>query len=306
MLAGFIIPLAAIPLIAGGVRFFRIIGAANSPIKSEIDVVDVNVGTWRRRVQARQGPSTPYLEWRLLPFQQRVSGTIRIGGRVESDRWLVIQLSDKKFIWPGARAQPVIGTGTLDIPQEDWSNSPVIAAHHRLLAAYVLLIRYIDHLPFIVRHQPGEPTEAPWWLIGAPRAIVKGLAAAHIRRRLRILGDALTRAAVLTRTDDNRRDRSTLNDASAECQALAGTLRRSSWRGVIAFLITTALPVGITIYTAFVQAPPIHLNLAGLEILSFLCAIGFILISPFIFTRSIRCKRVYSARPPELEGLPFS
>jgi hypothetical protein len=58
------------------------------------------------------------------------------------------------------------------------------------------------------------------------------------------------------------------------------------------FLVATALPVGLAIYTAFVQAAPIHVKFAVRPYLFLLTVLILILAAPFLFTRSVGCKRV--------------
>lgn len=284
---------AAIPLLVGAFRLSHVIDAARGLKKTRLDVVEVSSSRWLRRVRTCQSSDGPDLEWRVLRFQRRISGTAQIGGSLGCGHWLVIQQRGKQFIWPASRAQPVIGKGMRGIPRGNVDSSLVIDAHHRLLAGYAQIISQTDRLPFIVRRRPGQQLDSEWWWLGAPRPLIQSLVAAHIRRRLRVLGNGLTRMAVLSKVSYSGTSRSTLHEASEECRALAGTLPRSAWRAATAFMLTIALPVGLTTYTAFVQAPPIHIRWGtSSQTLGLLIAVSFILISPFVFTRAVQCKRV--------------
>jgi hypothetical protein len=90
----------------------------------------------------------------------------------------------------------------------------------------------------------------------------------------------------------NGTTRSALYAAGEECKILAATLPRSTWRAVTAFLIITALPAALTVYTAFVQAAPIHVKFAIPQYLLLVSAIFITFITPLMFTRSLWCKRL--------------
>ena len=74
--------------------------------------------------------------------------------------------------------------------------------------------------------------------------------AAHVRKRLRALGDAHIRAAALADGDAARR---ILREAGQECQELAGTLRRRTWPALLASVIAFSVPV----YLAFFRRIPL-------------------------------------------------
>jgi hypothetical protein len=298
--AGYAVLLTAfvISLVRELARFGQIIVAANAPGK-QLHVEQVRGGRRIRRVRASMVCGGMDLEWRVLPGKTGIPEMVWVYGRVERGRWLVIVLPDGTFIWPSSRTQPVIGTGMQQVLRSDAGESPVISAHQRLLAAYAQLLAEIDRLPFMVRRQPGQQPASRWWRLGAPRPVLRALVTVHIRRRLQVLGNALARAGALNGVVHYNTTRSALFAASEECKALAATLPRSAWRTITAFLVATALPVGLTIYTTFVQTAPIHIKFAIpqgpallLEDLIFLLALVLPPAAALMFTRSLRCKRI--------------
>jgi hypothetical protein len=106
------------------------------------------------------------------------------------------------------------------VPRTAVADLDVAGAHRRLLGAYAQVISMVNALPFLVR-VPLAESELSWWWIGAPRPVIGGLVAAHVRKRLRALGEAHIRAAVLA---DGGAARRMLREASQECQELAATL----------------------------------------------------------------------------------
>jgi hypothetical protein len=287
-----LIVFAIIPLVMGSFRCLQMVIAAKVPIMKPLHVIEVSGGRWVRRLRAYDACVGMDLEWRVLRWQPRVTGIVAVGGHLESGGWLVIRLPGKGLIWPSSRAQPVIGTGMQRLPQSDEDTSPVINAHYRLYAAYVQLISDVERLPFIVRRPPGQRSQSRWWWLGAPRVVVRSLVTSHVRRRLQTLGSALTRAGALVGVVYYDTTRSELYAASQECRALAATLPRSIWRAVTVFLIVTALPASLTIYTAFIEAAPIHVKFTIAPGLLLAIAILVIIPTPFLFTRSVGCKRV--------------
>ena len=270
VVAAALIAFGIIELVMGLYRCLQMVVATKSPIMKPVHVVEVSAGRWTRRIRAQNACEGMDLEWRVLRWQPSVIGMVTVGGHFKCGGWLVIGLPGKGFIWPGSRAQPVIGTGLQRVLQSDADTSPVINAHYRLLAAYGQLVSEVDRLPFIVRRPPGQQVQSNWWWLGAPRVVVRSLVTLHIRRRLQILSNALTRAGVLVGVVDYDTTRSELYAASERCRALAATLPRPIWRAVAIFLVATALPVSLTIYTAFVQAAPIHIRLSVRPFLFFL------------------------------------
>lgn len=289
-----LIVFAIMPLATGVIRLRQILVASGAPIKTQLQVEEIGVGRWTRHVRAYDACGGMDLEWRVLRGQPRVSGKLAVGGHVKGGHWLVIELPGKKYIWPGSSAQPVVGTGMQQVLPSDTGSSPLIDAHYRLLSAYVQIIGDLDHLPFMVRRQPGRQAKSKWWgwWFGAPRFVVRSLVVVHVRRRLRTLSNGLTRASMLTSVIHYGTSRTALSTAAEECRALAATLPRSTWRTVTAFMITVALPTGLTIYTAFVRAPPINVKWTVLHSTSLLIAMAIALTAPFAFNRSLWCKRV--------------
>jgi hypothetical protein len=188
----------------------------------------------------------------------------------------------------------VIGAGVKLEPAVGADASSVIDAHHRLLAAYVQIVSGIDQLPFMVRRQPGGQAQSKWWSwwFGAPRFVVRSFVLGHVRRRLHALGSGLTRASLLSYVDYYGASRAELSAAADECDALAAIFPRAIWPTVAAFLVTVALPTGLTVYTAFFQAAPISVNLTVPHDPSLFIALAITLTVPFTFNRSLWCKQV--------------
>lgn len=285
---------ASLPLLAGIIRFLRMLAASNAPIKTRLRVVEVSVGRWTRHVRAYDACCGMDLEWRVLRRQPSLPGSVAVGGHVRAGHWLVIELPSGEFIWPSSRAQPVIGTGMQAVPPSDVGASPLIVAHHRLLSAYVQIMMDVDQLPFMVRRPPSRQDKSKWWTwwFGAPRFVVRGFVVGHVRRRLRTLGNQLTRASMVTEIVYSGTSRTALGAAGDECRTLAATLPRSTWRTVAAFLLTVALPTALTIYTAFIQAPPIDLKFSVPHDVFLFIAVAITITVPFTFNRSVWCKQV--------------
>jgi hypothetical protein len=285
--AVFLLAAAVIFFLTGLRRWFRVVHAAAQLEETEMHAIS---GTMRR-VRVSGAVPGPDLEWRVLSGQPDVPGAVFIRGLVRPGFWLVVRLPDKRLIWPATRAQPVIGTGMRNVPHAHVSGIDVIGAHRRLLAAYAQVLSQVDALPFMTRRSPGRREDSSWWWFGAPRPVVRSLVAAHVRRRLRTLAGALTRAAVLGELYDSGASRRTLNQTSQECRALADTLPRRAWPAVVVTLITTVL----TIYTAFFTTP--HFNVNGTSVDLAAGSVFFISLilgaTPVLmFFRSVQCKRV--------------
>ena len=278
-LAVFLLAAALLFLLTGVRRWFRLVNAAAQPGETEMHAIS---GTMRR-VRVYGSGAVPDLEWRVLRGQPDVAGTVFARGLVRCGRWPVVRLPDKRLIWPATRAQMVIGTGMPPVPDAGASGLDT-GVHRRLLAAYAQLMGQVEALPFMTRRPPGRGEDSSWWWFGAPRPVVRSLMAAHVRRRLRALAGALTRAAVLA---DNGASRRALHETSQECRALADTLPRRSWPAVVITLVTTIL----TIYTAFFATP--HITFRFASIAGSVVFISFILgATPVLmFFRSIYCKR---------------
>ena len=284
--AVFLLAAAVIFFLMGVRRWFQVVHVAAQPGETEMHAMDGIT----RRVRFEGAIAGPDLEWRVLSGQPDVAGTVFVRGPVGSGRWHVVRLPDKRLIWPATRAQPVIGTGTPHVPNASASGLGVIDANQRLLAAYAQVISQVDALPFLTRRSPGQREDSSWWWFGAPRPAVRSLVAAHVRRRLRMLAGALTRAAVLTKFDDNGPSRRTLNETSQECRALADTLPRRAWPAAVVTLIATVL----TIYTAFFATP--HINVSGTSVNLIAGSLFYIALilgaTPvLVFSRSVQCKR---------------
>ncbi len=224
----------------------------------------------------------------MLTTRRPLAGPMAIHGSFECGSWLVVRLSDHRLIWPAARAQPVIGTGMPPAPHTAVADLDAAGAHRRLLGAYAQVISAVNALPFLARVPLGE-WEPSWWWIGAPRPVIGGLVAAHVRKRLRALGDAHIRAAALADGDAARR---ILREAGQECQELAGTLRRRTWPALLASVIAFSVPV----YLAFFPPHPTKIPLGLIEKTSFVVAglmFLFFASAPLIMLfRSILYQRV--------------
>lgn len=278
-----LLAIAAAAFVSGALRLVRVRRVVRDPAIRTVSPPMV----MGRRVRVRCGRGVPDLEWKVLATRRPVSGPLAIHGALECGSWLVVRLSDHRLIWPAARAQPVIGTGMAPVPPIAVADLDVIAAHRRLLGAYAHVISTVNALPFLVRIPLAE-WEPSWWRLGAPRPVIGGLVAAHVRKRLRALGNAHIRAAALADGDAARR---ALREAGQECKELADTLHRSTWPAQLASFITFSVPVCL----AFIPkpSPEIHLDtlekgavlVAGLTFLFFASA-------PLVMLfRSILCER---------------
>jgi hypothetical protein len=281
-----LLAIAAVASVSGALRFVRVRRVVREPAVRTASPPAV----MGRRVRVQRGAGVPDLEWKVLTTRRSLAGPLAIHGSLECGSWLVVRLSDHRLIWPANRAQPVIGTGMAPVPPIAAAGLDVAGAHRRLLGAYAQVISTVNALPFLVR-VPLAEWERSWWRIGAPRPVIGGLVAAHIRKRLRALGDAHIRAAVLTGLADADAARRMLREAAQECQELADTLHRRTWPALLAPVITFSVPV----YLAFFPPhhPKIHLNdlergavwVAGLAFLFFASA-------PLVMLfRSILCQR---------------
>lgn len=228
--------LAAMLLVSGVARLSRLIMTVRGD-----DEVTARVRSSRRIVLAESVVDGQSLEWRVLRGQPRVAGAVRIYGPAGSGRWLVARSPAGRLIWPRSRAQPVIGTGRLQLPTVFVDDEGPLAAVHNLLAGYVQTLGLLAALPLMVQRPPGPSMR--WWRVGVPRPVIQALVVIHMRRRLTALADALVHQAMLTGDSDGRDARARLLQASAECRALTGSLPRSGWFAVTAAVITTALAV---------------------------------------------------------------
>jgi hypothetical protein len=277
---------AAMPLMTGAVRFARMIGSARASPKTELDVANVSVEHRMPRVRAYHVPGRSDLEWRVLWSQPPVAGKVPIGG-FERGSWLVMQSAERQFIWPGSRVQPVIGTGMPVLPRDEVDRG-VVADTRRLLKAYAHVIDQMAWLPLMVRRRPGPQAESEWWWLGAPRPVVRGLVAAHVRRRLRVLGNALTWMAV----GQEGGSRTALRETGQECGELAAKVSRSAWGAVVAFMMTYVLAPLLAMYAVFFKTPPFHISWGVARVVGLLIAAIVVLLSPLVFSRSLLCKRV--------------
>jgi hypothetical protein len=293
--AGIALLVAAVVLAAGINRLARMTGAVRRGTPTTVTASQTIIRVKRSsgggssqtcfiRVQGQ--PGAPDLEWQVLTSQPGVTGIVDLYGPLKAGRWLVVRLPSGTAVWPRTRAQPVIGASSQAAGEE----LDVLRAHRRLLAAYVRVLRQADSLPAFTSRPPGAKPAASWWTIGAPRLLVRWLTSAHIRRRMGLLGRALTQAAVLTEAPDDTTRRA-LHEASAECAALAGTVPRRAW---IAALIS-GLSVALAIYTPFFPVPHAHVH-GGLYLLPVAVVVLFIVlvfgaVPLYMFFHSVRCKR---------------
>lgn len=224
----------------------------------------------------------------MLRWQPQVPDAVRICGPVAPGRWVVVRLPDGRLVWPRSRAQPVVGTGTLQLPAAILRDGGPLAGVHQLLAGYVLTIRLVADLPLMVRRPPG-PSRG-WWLVGAPRPLVQALIVMQLRRRLTALASALVHQAMETTGKDGGRARSRLLKASKECQALAGSLPRRGWLTALAAIAAT----GLTIFSPF--APPMpHIpkHITHQHVLQLILAgLAFGVVPTLMFFHAVSCKRV--------------
>lgn len=261
-------------------RLRRVLEAAHTTA-----VAETMVGYSKGQMRVTDRITGKDFEWLLVWGQRKFTGRVFVHGRLERGRWLVARTIDNRLIWPASRAQPVIGTGMPHVPHDSATDLDVLGAHHRLLASYAQVIKAVDDLPLITRCPPGQG-DSSWWWCGAPRPVVRGLVSGHLRRRLRMLGDALTRTAVLAEPDDGGVFRRALREASHECRELAGALRRSTLLVLLLPLITIALPI----YVAFFPTPHIRFT-RTLVVVPYFVWICFGTIVLLAFYHSIRCKR---------------
>ena len=280
-----LLAMAVVASVSGALRFVQVRRVARDPAVRTISPPAVK----DRRVRVQCGAGVPDLEWKVLTTRRSLAGPIAIHGSLECGSWLVVRLSDHRLIWPATRAQPVIGTGMVPVPRTAVADLDVAEAHRRLLGAYVQVISLVNALPFLVR-VPLAESEPFWWWIGAPRPVIGGLVAAHVRKRLRALGEAHIRGAVLA---DGAAARRMLREASQECQELAGTLHRRTWPALLASVITFSVPV----YLAFF--PPHHVKIsfgligkialvvAGLTFLFFASAPLVMLFRSILYQRAL-------------------
>jgi hypothetical protein len=232
-----LLAIAVAASVSGAFRFIRVRHVARDPAARTIRPLAV----MGRRVRVERGAGVPDLEWKVLITRRSLAGPVTIHGSLEPGSWLVVRLSDDRLIWPATRAQPVIGTGMPAIPQI--ADLDVARTHRRLLGAYAQVISMVNGLPLLVR-VPLAKRESSWWWIAAPRPLIAGLVAAHVRKRLRALGDAHIRAAAQADGDAARR---LLREAGQECQELAGTLHRRTWPALLASVITFSVPVYLAV-----------------------------------------------------------
>ncbi len=273
---------AAMLLLSGVVRLNGLIKAGRGN-----DEAPALVRSSRRRVLAPNVLNGQSLEWRVLRWQPPVPDAVRIRGPVAPGRWVVVRLPDGRLVWPRSRAQPVVGTGTLQLPAAILRDGGPLADVHQLLAGYVQTIRLVADLPLMVRRPPG-PSRG-WWLVGAPRPLVRALIVMQLRRRLTALASALVRQAMETSGKDGGRARSRLLKASKECRALAGSLPRRGWLAALAAIAATAL----TIFSPF--APPMPhipesvIHQHALQLILAILAFG--VVPMLMFFHAVSCKR---------------
>jgi len=274
---------AAMLLLSGVVRLNRLIKAGRGN-----DEAPALVRSSRRMVLAPNVMNGQSLEWRVLRWQPQVPDAVRILGPVAPGRWVVVRLPDGRLVWPRSRAQPVVGTGTLQLPAAILRDGGPLAGVHQLLAGYVLTIRLVADLPLMVRRPPG-PSRG-WWLVGAPRPLVQALIVMQLRKRLTALASALVHQAMETSGKDGGRARSRLLKASKECQALAGSLPRRGWFAALAAIAATSL----TIFSPFAPTMP-HISkhmITYQHVLQLILAsLAFAVVPTLMFFHAVSCKR---------------
>ena len=289
-----LLAVGAYVFVSGVRRFLRVRRAARDLVGRTFNSPDIR----GRRVRVKGGAGSPDLEWKVMAAGLPPVRSMSILGSPEPGNWLVVRLLDNRLIWPATRAQPVIGTGMPSVPRAADADLDVEQAHRRLLGAYVRIMSQAHALPFLVRVPPTR-WESYWWWIGAPRPVIESFATAHIRSRLRALGDSHTQAAVLTELPDGDALRRTLRAAAQECQELAGTLRRPAWPALLASLVGFCVPLYVALFP-----PPIPWRRPGIAVsLAISLALFAVAAVPLvIFFRSMLCKRalfgtVISDRP---------
>jgi hypothetical protein len=302
-----LLAMAVVAFVFGALRVVRVRRVVRDPASQTINPPVVR----SRRVRVQCGAGVPDLEWKVLTTRRPLAGPMAIHGSLECGNWLVVRLSDHRLIWPATRAQPVIGTSVPPVPGTAVADLDVAGAHRRLLGAYAQVISSVNALPFLARVPLGE-WEPSWWWIGAPRPVIGGLVTAHVRKRLRALGDAHIRAAALTGAADCDASRRMRREASQECQELAGTLRRRTWPALLVSVITFSVPI----YLAFF--PPhlpkisasvienIALWIAGLTFLFFASVPLVMLFRSILCQRALFCpgQRALFSNPPAFDRAP--
>jgi hypothetical protein len=272
---------AAMLLLSGATRLTRLIKAGRG--NNEVPALLRSSG---RLVLADHALQSQSLEWRVLRWQPRLVGAMRIRGPLAPGRWVVVRLPDGRLVWPRSRAQPVVGTGTPQLPAAILRDRGPLAGVQQLLAGYVQTIRLVADLPLVVRRPPGPSTR--WWLVGAPRPVIQTLVVLQLRRRLVTLADALVRQAMETGGGDGRQARSRLMEVSQECRALAGSLPRRGWLAVVATIATT----GLTIFSPFAPLPHIHMHVITQHALQLILASLAFGVAPLLmFFHAVSCKR---------------
>lgn len=272
---------AAVLLLSGAVRLTGLIKAARGD-----DHAPVLLRSSGRMVLAANVVDGQSVEWRVLRWQPRVVGTARIRGPVAPGRWVVVRLPNGRLIWPRSRIQPVVGTGTLQLPAAILCDEGPLAGVHQLLAGYVQTIRLVADLPLVVRRPPGPSKR--WWLVGAPRPVVQALIVIQLRRRLAVLASALVHRAMETSGTDGGRARSRLLEASKECRALAGSLPRRRWFAAVAAIAAT----GLTIFSPFASLPHIPGHVITKHALQvILASLAFGVVPMLMFFHAVSCKR---------------
>ena len=193
-----------------------------------------------RRVLADHVLGGQSLEWRVLRWQPRVPSTAHILGPVGPGRWVVVQLPDGRRVWPRTRAQLVVGTAP-KLPEAILHDEGPQAVVRLLLAGYVQTVRLVADLPLVVRRPPGPSTS--WWLLGAPRPVVRTLVLLRLRPRLTTLANVLVHQAMETGGQEGELARSRLIEASRDCRTLADSLPKLAWLAVGATIGTAALTI---------------------------------------------------------------
>lgn len=227
--------LTALLLASGALRLARLLraGRGDSRVPSVLRASG-------RRVLADHVLDGQSLEWRVLYWQPRVPSTAHVLGPVGPGRWVVVQLPDGRRVWPRTRAQLVVGTAP-KLPEAILRDEGPQADVRRLLAGYAQTVRLVADLPLVVRRPPGPSTS--WWLLGAPRPVVRTLVALQLRPRLTTLANALVHQAMATGGQERELARSRLIEASRDCRALADSLPKLAWLAVAATIGTAALTI---------------------------------------------------------------
>jgi hypothetical protein len=226
------------------------------------------------------------LEWHLLdhPSYPDMVGDAHILGTPAAGRMLIVRLDNGLLVWPASRAQPVLASGKLRLPEVEPGR---VGSVQLLLAGYAQIVDLLGALPLVIRRPPGAQTE--WWgWFGALRPTVKTLITLHLRRRLDELGGALLREALLCEPDSQ--SRRTLAQASEECRIFDRTLPRHNLFAVLATITATSM----TIVSPFLLLPHIPLSVLVINsfILLFLAGVLIFSVVPlYMFFQSMRYKR---------------